>query len=289
MQRNIHAFGGDPSKVTIFGESAGAGSVDALVTLPPQPVPFRAAIMQSGQCSVFVNKFDGMKSWKQLVKLTGCIDPAAELECMRQFPATALKYLLEEHKLTFYPVTDGVTWAKKPRTDRLASRPDHSAIARVPILIGSNADEGTLLQYNRPTTLQKRFGLFAFQCPAAVVATESHAVGIPTWRYYFNASFPNTNLFDGAGAYHSSEVRLIFGTYPHRTSTTAQRVLAAKMQKAWADFAKDPEVGPGWDQTPAVGVMSGITADITTRPEAGDLDKGCGGFKIVYDVVSLLQ
>lgn len=275
--------------MTIFGESAGAGSVDTLVTLPPKPLPFRAAIMQSGQCSVFVNKFDGLKSWKQLAKLTGCSDTGVELECMRRIPAFELKRLQEEHKLTFFPVTDGVTWAKRPRTDRLASRPDNTAIARVPILIGSNADEGTLLQYQRPQTIQQRFGLFAFQCPAAVVATESHAVGIPTWRYFFNATFPNTNLFDGAGAYHSSEVKLIFGTYPHRTSTAAQRVLGAKMQKAWADFAKDPEAGPGWDQTPAVGMLNGVTADITTRPEAGDLDKGCGGFKLVYDVVALLQ
>jgi acetylcholinesterase len=53
VQRNIHAFGGDPKKVTIFGESAGGISVDALLTSygPDSEPPFRAEILESGQIS----------------------------------------------------------------------------------------------------------------------------------------------------------------------------------------------------------------------------------------------
>jgi carboxylesterase type B len=55
VQRNIHAFGGSPHKVTIFGESAGSWSVDALLTSTATgyDAPFRGGILQSGMYSIF--------------------------------------------------------------------------------------------------------------------------------------------------------------------------------------------------------------------------------------------
>jgi hypothetical protein len=44
-----------------------------------------------------------------------------------------------------------------------------------------------------------------FQCPASIVANDSVHAGIPTWRYLFNATFPNTQPVPGIGVYHSSE------------------------------------------------------------------------------------
>lgn len=292
VQRNIGVMGGDPNRVTIVGESAGAGSVDSLVTLPPDPIPFSAAIMESGQNSVYIDKKDSVKSWAELVTRVGCDRAFNELDCMRKVPATDLLEAEEKAQLTFWPVPDDVTWAKRARINRLQSRDGNSKIARVPILIGSNADEGTLLQYGKSPEEQKKYGLLAFQCPAAVVADESHAVGIPTWRYYFNASFPNTQFFEGAGAYHSSEISLIFGTFPIKGTTPGQRVLSAKMQKAWADFAKNPTAGPGWDQQPALGIIDGASATIQSvkdRSRIDAIDKGCAANKLLYDLISLLQ
>ncbi|KAL2846700.1 hypothetical protein BJY01DRAFT_247129 [Aspergillus pseudoustus] len=54
---------------------------------------------------------------------------------------------------------------------------------------------------------------YIFQCPSKLIVDATSDVGIPAWRYYFNASFPNTEIFPGSGAYHSSEIGLVFGTH----------------------------------------------------------------------------
>jgi hypothetical protein len=104
--------------------------------------------------------------------------------------------------------------------------------------------------------------------PSALFATSSATSGIPSWRYYFNASFPNTQDFPNAGVYHSSEIRIVFGTYPTRNVTAQEYALSNFMRGAWARFAKDPAAGPGWN---AVGMGSGYYGG------NGDLDLGVLG------------
>ncbi len=98
VHRNIAALGGDPGKVTIMGESAGAGSVDALVTAPPDPVPFHAAIMQSGQATIYANADTSATSWNNLVKAADCPSDNV-LECIRAVPASELKEIIERQAL----------------------------------------------------------------------------------------------------------------------------------------------------------------------------------------------
>ncbi|KAF2111203.1 carboxylesterase [Lophiotrema nucula] len=281
-RRNIKAFGGDPDKITIFGESAGAGSVDTLVTDPPKPVPFRAAIMESGQASIIAQNTDSRDSWNKLAANLSKTpeDAVATVEAM---PATQLKALVEELELTFFPVKgDGATWSATPRRDRQNSTAANPIIARVPILIGSNANEGTI--YAAPENATA-YGDFNFQCPAKYVGEESIAAGIPTWRYYFNATFPNNTPFVGAGAFHSSEVPEVFGTYKENAQTTTrQRDLSKAMMKAWADFAKDPTQGPGWAQAPRIGVFGGDGQPVFQEVDAEAVDQGrCAQYKVIYD------
>lgn len=139
VQRNIAAFGGDPGKVTIFGESSGASSIDRLVTTLPTNPPFRAAITQSGQASTsWSNAANGTAAWESLVAMLNCTSDNSALACVRAAPALTIKSVIEHAALAFSPVTDNVTQVADPKGARAQGN-----IAKVPILTGSNAQEGT--------------------------------------------------------------------------------------------------------------------------------------------------
>ena len=250
--------------------------------------------MQSGQATINAGLNDSATSWEVLVKAAKCPSDDA-LECIRAIPALEIKEILEQQKLPFGPVHDGgATWADASRKDRLESTDQESLIARVPILIGSNADEGrhsAIAQNDTEAYLRGSFpegtpeqvikllldtypigapGLsnefdrisaigteFQFQCPSKIVAEESAEVGIHSWRYFYNASFPNTEIFPGSGAYHTAEIEPVFGTYPQEGATKFQVDLSKAMQYSWAKFMKDPTCGPGWDEAPRLAVFGG--------------------------------
>ncbi|CAF1552733.1 unnamed protein product [Adineta steineri] len=81
----------------------------------------------------------------------------------------------------------------------------------------------------------------------AVANDAAKSTGQPIWRYVYNAYFPNQQPLPGLRAYHSSEIFEIFGTYNQHGATQQQIQLSNFMQTAWANFAKNPSGGPGWN------------------------------------------
>jgi carboxylesterase 3/5 len=284
VRRNIVHFGGDPDRITIFGQSAGASSVDAIVTLPPEPVPFQAAIYMSGQISLRAESSDPYAAWRETLNLTGCIEADDAVECVSAVPAQELEDLISANAVSFYAIADDVTLSTTAREDRLKSTPDDSKIARVPVLGGTTSEEGRIyaVAYNNTNAyiasafpsitpeqaelLLETFAIgspgiettfdqitfiityYQFQCTWAVVAEDTRKVGIPIWRYHWNASFENLQLFPGSGVYHASDIRPIFGNIG-ADSTEFEVALSHFAQSTWAEFAKGMCLFNGTDYT----------------------------------------
>ncbi|MFM9035630.1 MAG: carboxylesterase/lipase family protein [Mycobacterium sp.] len=143
VRDNVAAFGGDPDRVTIAGESAGAISVCDHMVAPESTGLFRAAIMQSGPCQAQAPLPAAEKISVDYAARAGCPDRPAVQQCLRDLPADRLitgpPYVRIGANILTGPVTG---------TQRLPADPptvaDSGPIARVPVLIGSTADEFTL-------------------------------------------------------------------------------------------------------------------------------------------------
>lgn len=262
-----------------------------LLANPPDPLPYRAAILESEATMTQ----GGVSSWDALVNALNCTEASSEIACVRSFSAKKIENKIEKLGVLFPPVSDNVT-----STSNVGPMIKSKRWAHVPFLIGTNAQEGRAFTigvvnitsyieafFPGDTTLQNEIlaqyptnesAFFTaadiitdlgFTCPVRMISTIAVNHGYKVWRYYFNASFANTQPFPMAGVYHGSEIGLVFGTY-NKTDTTPQQVELSKyMNTAWANFAKDPSSGPGW---PKLGSAEEDLGDLGGNGAFGEFD-----------------
>lgn len=283
LKSNVGAFGGDPNRVTVFGESAGASLLDMVLVSPLSEGLVHGAILQSPGA---MRPLSSLAEASEIGKVVG-----TDLAAMREMPAEQVLAMTDRivpavRRLTtpraLGPILDG--WVV-PRTDTAALA--SGEIRHVPLIVGGNSDEGRLFVRNWPihTVTEARayadmnFGasagevmtLYKFDTDAAVPSALSYAFGDTQFNYGVRGMArgmskvqPKTfrYLFTrSAGAVpppptHSEEIDYAFANLgAHRfvqrgAFDATDRTLSAAMSDAWVRFAStgDPNGGslPHW-------------------------------------------
>lgn len=290
VRDNIGAFGGDPAKVTIAGQSAGAASVNSMVASPAARGLFRGAIADSGGVAAnAATVAEGEANGKAYLDALG-VKTIAEA---RALPVDRILAAAGTRRLG--PVADGKVLP--------SSKPPFPAASDVPMIVGSNLNEGppkSMTVESWKADLATRYGARAGDVvklyPGDSDAQASHSADLelsdrmaisytdfvgrrasakPVYAYLWTHVEPGP---DSAryGAFHTSEIPYFFHTLdlsPGRNFGPLDRQLSEQMSSYWANFIKngDPNGAgvPAWPafnaghQVQEIGDHGGLrTADL---------------------------
>ncbi len=295
VRDNIAAFGGDPGNVTLFGESAGGGSVAAVLAAPSADGLYHRAIIQSGPPG-FAPPWRPELYTTELLAALGA--PDGGIDALRAADAAALvqaqidiglidrmgrdrDHPVDGTGVGPHPTVDGVVITATP-----AEAVRAKGAAAVPLLIGTNEDEGTLFSLLLPTdvsddelaaampeNISDPHALFqayrerengrrliidlmtdaVFRIPSLRLADAQVEAGAPAWVYLFTWRTP---VFGGLlGATHALEIPFVWDMLDDPQwglfiGTDPPKDLGVAMQDAWLAFARSgsPEAEglPAW-------------------------------------------
>jgi para-nitrobenzyl esterase len=221
MKTNAAAFGGDPSNITLFGESAGATMVANLLTSPQTKGLFQKAIIEStGSLPTPATPLAKAEdAGAALASAHGLPGKDATIEQLRAIPAPAI---IADAKTGrgLRTILDGRVKAQSIMDSFAAG-----TALDVPMIIGTNSDEGRLSGTQRVAT---------------------HAMsGAPVWQYFFDYVPDWRRSEQPNGAPHAAEIPYVFDTAAKdrrggERMTAEDFAVAAYIHSCWVAFAKAP-------------------------------------------------
>ena len=277
VKRNIAAFGGDASQVTIAGESAGGLSVMYLMAAPSARGLFARAIAESAymiSTPELRSRTHGDLAQEAIGTWLADKLGARDIAALRAMDATQITNAAAGAGYLPFGSVDGkvLPW-------QIVEAFDRGEQARVPILAGFNSGEIRSLRYLLPPRpadaatyereIRARYAdlatAFLERYPAtdldqSMLATtrdamygwtaerlvaKQTAIAMPSYLYLWDHAYPAADEH-GLHAFHASELPYVFGTadktppdWPKVPATTAERTLAAAMTDYWASFARE--------------------------------------------------
>ena len=279
VKKNIREFGGDPDQVTVLGQSAGAVDICLLMTSPLAQGLFQGAILESGECQDTLNEdirspinynlidTTGEASGERLARDLGVGAKGTEAaQQLRKIPASELlRAWKEDPGLHFDAIVDGWVISEQPALIFAQGKQ-----IRVPILVGSNADEATVFGHDSLKTVDaykrhlqqdtreysdEEFHLYPassdaevplravqlesdeFACGAYSIAQAMAKAGEKAYLYYFTYADPGTR--SRLGAHHGEELFFLSDSFPSDWNQTEKgKSLEELMRGYWAEFAK---------------------------------------------------
>ncbi|KAG6988945.1 hypothetical protein G7Y79_00067g095600 [Physcia stellaris] len=251
VRENIAAFGGDPNRITLFGQSAGAASIDYYSFAWTSDPIVNGFIAESGVATSFSKPAppDNRNTWYSLSEALGCggasAGPLVTLDCVRD---KSMQQILAATATlpSFLPTADN-----KLVFSDYASLGRAGRFIRKPMLLGNNDYEAGIIKVifgaqGRTMPLQQwaTLNLQTFTCPVANAALYRAMNNVPVWRYRYYGEFPNLRLTanPSSGAWHGSEIANVFGTaqLAGLPNTPEENYISRYMMQAWAAFAKYP-------------------------------------------------